>query len=79
MNKIEVRKIIESTLKSGSKSPGILDFPKILRLKSSLESCESINEVVAILEDNRSLISKSFGLADEVLSEGVSKIKVLEA
>ena len=78
MNKAEVRKIIESTLMSGNKPPGLFDLPKILRVRSRLESCASINEVVEILEDNRSLISRSFGLIDSVFDESVEKLKALE-
>ena len=77
MNKAEVRIIIESTLTSGNKTPGLFDLPKIMGLKSKLESCSSVNEVVEILEDNRSLISKSFGLSDAAFYESVEKIKTL--
>ena len=78
MNPIEVRCIIESTLKGGSKMPGLFDLPKIMGIKSKLESCSSINEVVCVLEEYRSLISKSFGLNDAVLDESVAKIKSLD-
>jgi hypothetical protein len=79
MNKAEVRNIIETTLKSGNKSPGLFDLPKILGVKSKLESCTSISEVVGILEDNRSFIAKSFGLSDTVFNESVEKLKSLTA
>jgi hypothetical protein len=79
MNKAEVRNIIETTLKSGNKSPGLFDLPKILGVKSKLESCTSISEVVGILEDNRSFIAKSFGLSDTVFNESVEKLKSLSA
>ena len=78
MNKAEVRSIIESTLTSGDKAPGLFDLPKILKVKFKLESCDSITEVVAILEDHRSLISKSFGLSDSVFDASVKKLKTLE-
>lgn len=77
MNKTEVRSIIEATLTSGSKSPGLFDLPKILGVKNKLESCASINEVVCVLEEHRSLISKSFGLNDELFNGGVEKLKTL--
>ena len=79
MNKAEVRNIIETTLKSGNKSPGLFDLPKILGVKSKLESCTSISEVLGILEDNRRFISKSFGLSDTVFNESVEKLKALSA
>jgi len=77
MNKPEVRNIIESTLKSGNKTPGLFDLPKIIGVKSKLESCSSINEVVGVLEDNRSLIFKSFGLSDLAFNESVENLKAL--
>lgn len=78
MNEVEVRNIIESTLKSGSKTPSLFDLPKILGVKSKLEDCDSISDVLAVLETNRSFISKSFGLHDRVLDESVAKLKALE-
>ncbi|MDH4215292.1 MAG: hypothetical protein OEV23_00115 [Gallionella sp.] len=78
MNKAAVRSIIESTLKSGNKTPGLFDLPKIIGVKSRLESCASISEVVGVLEENRGLISKSFGLSDPEINEGVTKLKALE-
>jgi len=78
MKKAEVHSIIEATLKSGNKFPGLFDLPKIIGVKSKLESCTSISEVVGILEDNRSLISKSFGLSDSKINESVAKLKALE-
>lgn len=79
MNKAEVRSIIETTLKSGNKTPGLLDLPKLIGVKSKLESCDSISEVVGILGDNRSFISKSFGLSDSDFNASVDKLKALEA
>lgn len=81
MNKDKVRSIIKSTLISGDKAPGLFELPKIMELKSKLESCFSINEVVGILEDNdnRCLISKSFGLSDAAFYESMEKIKTLGA
>jgi hypothetical protein len=79
MNKAEVRNIIETTLKNGNKSPGLFDLPKLIGVKSKLESCDSISEVVGILEDNRSFISKSFGLSDSDFNASVDKLKALEA
>ncbi len=77
MIKTEVRNIIESTLTSGSKTPGLFDLPKILGIKSKMESCASVGEVIGILEDNRSLITKSFGISDEVFNSSVEKLKTL--
>ncbi len=79
MNHAEVRNIIEATLKNGSKTPGLFDLPKILGIKSKLESCKSISDVVVMLEDNRSLISKSFGITDVAFNESVNKLNALKA
>jgi hypothetical protein len=77
MNKSKVRSIIETTLTSGTKTPGLFDLPKILSLKSKLESCTSISEVIGILEGSRSFLSKSFGLSDAVFDAGVEKLEAL--
>lgn len=76
-NKDEVRRIIEATLSSGNKMPGLFDLPKILGVKNKLESCGSISEVVCLLEEHRSLISKSFGISDSSFNSGVDKVKRL--
>ncbi len=77
MNKDEVRSIIETTLMSGDKTPGLFDLPKILGLKSKLESSSTISEVIGLLEENWSFIAKSFGLNDAGLNVGLEKLKVL--
>ena len=77
MQKTAVRNIIESTLRSGNKTPGLFDLPKILRVRSKMESCASVGEVIGILEDNRSLITKSFGISDELFNSSVEKLKAL--
>lgn len=76
-NKDEVRRIIEATLSSGNKMPGLFDLPKVLGVKSKLESCASVSEVVCVLEEHRSLISKSFGISDSLFDSGVDKVKRL--
>lgn len=79
MNKDKIKAIIEATLTSGSKMPSLFDIPKVMSVKSKLEGCQSIPEVLSVLEDHRSLITKSFGLHDQVMSDAVTKIKALEA
>ncbi len=75
MKKDKVKSIIETTLKSGSKTPGIFELPKILGLKSKLEACAAIPEVVAILEDGRGLVTKSFGVTEAAYNEAIEQIK----
>lgn len=77
MNHIEVRNIIKATLNRGDKTPGLFDLPKLLGVKSKLESCTSIDDVVSLLEGHRSLISKSFGISDVAYNESVVKISAL--
>jgi hypothetical protein len=76
MNKTEIRSIIETTLTSG-KTPGLFDLPKVLSVKSKLESCDSIAEVVGVLNENRSLISKSFGISEAIFDDGIDKLNSL--
>lgn len=77
MNKSEIKSIIEATLTSGTKTPGLFELPKMLGIKGKLESCESVADVLGILEDNRPLLCKSFGLSDELFNGGVEKLKAL--
>jgi hypothetical protein len=78
MNKDEVRNIIEATLKAGEKTPGLFDLPKIMGIKSKLESCSSIEGVVGILEEHRGLLCKAFGLDNDAFCQGVEKLKALD-
>ena len=78
MNKEEIINIIESTLKSGDKAPGMFDLAKIMAIKTEIQSCTSINAVLALIEEHRDLISKAFGLSEDVIESTVQKIKALE-
>jgi hypothetical protein len=79
MNKDEVLNIIEAALKGGDKTPGLFDLPKIMGIKSKIQSCTSVNDVLGIIEEHRSLLSKAFGLSDDVIEETVEKLKALES
>jgi hypothetical protein len=78
MNKEEIISIIENTLKSGDRTPGIFDLPKIMAIKAEIQSCTSVNAVLGLVEEHRDLISKVFGLSEDVIEETVQKIKALE-
>ncbi len=78
MNKEEIINIIESTLKSGDKTPGIFDMAKIMAVKAEIQSCTSINAVLGLIEEHRGLISKAFGLSEDVIEATVQKIKAIE-
>ena len=79
MNKEEVINIIENTLKSGDKLPGMFDIPKIMGIRSELQSCSSIDDVLNIIDNHKDLICKAFGLSEEVIAGAVEKIKALES
>lgn len=79
MNKDEVLNIIEAALKGGDKTPGLFDLPKLMGIKSKIQSCTSVNDVLGIIEEHRSLLSKAFGLSDDVIEETVEKLKALES
>lgn len=79
MDKDEVLNIIEAALKGGDKTPGLFDLPKLMGIKSKIQSCTSVNDVLGIIEEHRSLLSKAFGLSDDVIEETVEKLKALES
>jgi hypothetical protein len=78
MDKAAVQNIIEELLKNASKVPGLFDLPKIMKIKSEIQSCHSIKDVLAIVETHRSLLAKVFGLAEDKIEQAVAKIKLLE-
>jgi hypothetical protein len=78
MDKKAILNIIETTLKSGDKIPGLFDLPKIMALKAELQACSTINDVLAIVEEHRPLISKAFGLSEDDIEQTIQKIKALE-
>ncbi|MDD5058533.1 MAG: hypothetical protein PHQ60_11735 [Sideroxydans sp.] len=79
MNREQVTRIIESALKSGDKTPGLFDLPKIMGIRSELQSCSSIDDVLGIIDNHKDLICKAFGLSEDVIAEAVEKIKALES
>lgn len=70
MNKAEVRRIIETPLARGNKTPGLFGFLGMLALKGTLELCSSVGEVVGILEENRGPLFQVSGLSDAALKRG---------
>lgn len=78
MNKEEITSIIENALKSGDKTPGIFDLAKIMAIKAEIQSCTSVNAVLGLIEQHRDLISKAFGLSEDVIEETVQKIRAIE-
>ncbi|WP_283745251.1 hypothetical protein [Sideroxydans sp. CL21] len=78
MNKEEITSIIENALKSGDKTPGIFDLAKIMAIKAEIQSCTTVNAVLGLIEEHRDLISKAFGLSEDVIEETVQKIRAIE-
>ena len=78
MNKEEITSIIENALKSGDKTPGIFDLAKIMAIKAEIQSCTTVNAVLDLIDEHRDLISKAFGLSEDVIEETVQKIKAIE-
>lgn len=78
MSKEAIIGIIENALKSGDRTPGIFDLPKIMSIKSEIQSCTSVNDVLGLIEEHRDLISRVFGLTEDAIEETVHKIKALE-
>lgn len=78
MDKAEIRNIIETTLRGGSKSPGPLDLLKVMAVRVELEACDSPREVVEILARHRTLITRAFGLSAAAFDAGVERIRALD-
>jgi hypothetical protein len=78
MDKKAIQNIIETTLKSGDRIPGLFDLPKIMALKAEIQACSTINDVLAIVEEHRPLISKAFGLSEDDIEQAIQKIKALQ-
>ncbi len=77
MDKAGVHCIIESAIRFGGKLPSIENQKLIEQVQSELELCASIDEVVEILEANRSLICNSFGVDDSAFDECVADVQSL--
>jgi hypothetical protein len=78
MNKEEITSIIENALRSGDKTPGIFDLAKIMAIKAEIQSCTTVNSVLGLIDEHRDLISKAFGLSEDVIEETVQKIRAIE-
>ena len=78
MDTKEIASIIETSLQSGTKIPGIFDLPKIMSVKSEIQACTSIKDVLAIVEVHRPFIAKAFGLSEDNIEQTIQKIQALE-
>ena len=68
--------IIDSTVRLGCKAPSTIN-KEINAVQSKLFSCTSTQEVLATLEENRSLICDSFGIANDVFNNCLEDINEL--
>lgn len=76
-DKARIHSIIDSSIRLGGKYPGTLTLKNIRALQSELECCTSIDEVVALLEDNRSHICTGFGVKDAGFEDCLADIRSL--
>jgi hypothetical protein len=79
MDKKQILNIIETTLKSGNKVPGLFDLPKLMNIKSELQACATSDNILAIVEEHRPLITKAFGLSEDAIEQTIQKIRALES
>jgi hypothetical protein len=77
MHKTAITNIIETVLKSGDKTPGLFDLPKIMGIKAKIEACSSVSDVLEIISEHRSFIIKAFGLREEAMNQAMEKLKEL--
>jgi hypothetical protein len=78
MDKAGIYCILESTIRLGGKAPGTVSNKKLRAIQAELELCNSVSEVVAILDTPRSLICQSFGIDDLNFDECLGDIKSLD-
>jgi len=57
--------------------PGLFELPKILTIKSKLESSTSVAEVLQAIEESRDTLAKSFGISDATFNQGIAQLKSL--
>jgi hypothetical protein len=77
MHKTAITNIIEAVLKSGDKTPGLFDLPKIMGIKAKIEACSSVSDVLEIISEHRAFIIKAFGLREEAMNQAMEKLKEL--
>ncbi len=69
---------IDSAIRLGSKTPRMINR-KVDSVQNELMNSSSTKEVLAILEDNRSLICDSFGITENVFDNCLEDINDLES
>lgn len=75
MNKDAVKQILERTLRAGGMMPSIFQMPKAMMLKSELEACTEVKQVVHILQGETAFLSKAFGVSKEEVQLAIVEIQ----
>jgi hypothetical protein len=65
MDKAAVHRIIDTTIRSGSKTPKTMWITQLNAVQDELKFCNSTAEVIALIEANRGLIEKLFGVSED--------------
>jgi hypothetical protein len=78
IDKAGIFHIIDSAIRLGNKTPRAIN-KKVDSVQNELMNCSLTKEVLAILEDNRSLICDSFGIAKNVFDNCLEDINDLES
>jgi hypothetical protein len=79
MDKAGVQCVIDAAIRLGGKFPGTLRLKRIRILQAEIQTCSSINEVIELLENNRSLICDSFGVRGKSFEDCLRDIKSLDS
>jgi hypothetical protein len=77
MQKENIKSILEHAFKQSNKTPSLWHLPKILQIKTQLEQCSTVPEVLSLLEKNKEFIKDSLGLSEQIFSTAVTSINKL--
>ncbi len=76
MSEDKIRKRINASLATG-KLPGVLDLAKVASLTLKLERCDSTDEVVAVLEQNKGSIVKIFKISESEIASCIRDVRAI--
>ncbi|KXW55339.1 hypothetical protein LHV13_04790 [Ferrovum sp. PN-J185] len=78
MQKEQIKLILEKAFQQSNKTPSLWHLPKILQIKTQLEHCSTVPEVLSLLENNREFIKDSLGLTEPIFSAAITSINKLK-
>jgi hypothetical protein len=78
MDKDKIRSIVENSLKQGGGYPTPLSLPKALRIKSRIEKCKDIGEIIDVLKFNEVFLKRVFKLDQNVFQNCISELIMLK-